>query len=247
MLRTKQVPPLLFTTYQREPFIAQYDKSPQHNPDFKQSTPTEVNFEWLYHREPLNGFEISQLEHSVLNTSVINADQVLVLDIHRGQNNEPSLQLLQTNGHFYPPYVQNLTNNSDSNCSSSNATKTQAIDDNEDTSDSDSSVCYSSDHDSNSSLASTIRLPDDAQQHLRITFREAPAGKIKSSVRRMSLRGFPQITDKSLEYLRGLKVELLDVEYTNVTEKGVKEFMVEHPECRVIHRSACICGPRMHF
>lgn len=83
-------------------------------------------------------------------------------------------------------------------------------------------------------------------QHLRITMRQED-NKIRSCMKRLSLRGFPRITDSSLEYLSKLKLELLDVQHTNVTAEGVRFFMLAHPECRVVHDSACVCGPNMHF
>lgn len=82
--------------------------------------------------------------------------------------------------------------------------------------------------------------------YLRICFR-APDLKARCRLNRLSLRGYPNITDAALNYLKDIHLELLDVSYTNVTAKGVRDFMLVHPNCRVIHESACICGPRMHF
>lgn len=64
---------------------------------------------------------------------------------------------------------------------------------------------------------------------------------------RISLRGYTDVTDASLKYLTDHDLELLDVSYTNVSAKGVKDFMLAHPKCRVLHESACTCRPRMHF
>lgn len=90
-------------------------------------------------------------------------------------------------------------------------------------------------------------LPQNAPDpYLRICFR-APDLKARCKLSRLSLRGYPRITDASLQYLKDIQLELLDVSYTNVTARGVRDFMVVHPDCRVVHESACICGPRMHF
>lgn len=85
-----------------------------------------------------------------------------------------------------------------------------------------------------------------ADPYLRICFRP-PDLKARCRLNRLSLRGYPRITDTSLQYLKDIQLELLDVSYTNVTARGVRDFMVVHPDCRVVHESACICGPRMHF
>lgn len=63
----------------------------------------------------------------------------------------------------------------------------------------------------------------------------------------LSLRGYPKVTDVTLGYLDDVPLKLLDVTYTNVTAEGVNAFMIAHPECRVVHESACICAPRIHF
>lgn len=91
--------------------------------------------------------------------------------------------------------------------------------------------------------AAPQNVPDP---YLRICFR-VPDLKARCKLNRLSLRGFPRITDASLHYLKDIHLDLLDVTYTNVTAQGVRDFMMIHPDCRVIHESACICGPRMHF
>lgn len=66
-------------------------------------------------------------------------------------------------------------------------------------------------------------------------------------LKRLCLRGYVDITDTALMLLREHDLKILDVSYTNVTAEGVKDFMLSHPSCRVVHESACTCGPRMHF
>ena len=67
-----------------------------------------------------------------------------------------------------------------------------------------------------------------------------------SPIRCLSLRGFPDITDKTLNYISKLQLDMLDVTLTGVTEQGVKKYMKNNPECRVINEQcACICRP--HF
>lgn len=69
----------------------------------------------------------------------------------------------------------------------------------------------------------------------------------KISMKKMSFRGSKLFNDPCLHHLRELKLELLDVCYTNVTAEGLKNFMMLNPQCRVIHERACVCKPRMHF
>lgn len=85
-----------------------------------------------------------------------------------------------------------------------------------------------------------------AEPYLRICFR-AQDPKVCCRLNKFSLRGYPKVTDASLQYLKDINLELLDVSYTNVTAKGVRDFMMVHPNCRVVHESACICGPSIHF
>lgn len=82
--------------------------------------------------------------------------------------------------------------------------------------------------------------------YLRLCYRPQNV-KIESRLNSLSLRGYPGVTDSCLEYLKEINLELLDVSYTNVTARGVRNYMMVHPNCRVIHESACTCGPRMHF
>lgn len=81
--------------------------------------------------------------------------------------------------------------------------------------------------------------------YLRIS--RAPFVKPSCRLNTLSLRGYPKVTDFALQYLKDVSLKLLDVSYTNVTAKGVIDFMTMHPNCRVIHESACTCGPRIHF
>ncbi|XP_018324801.1 uncharacterized protein LOC108736746 isoform X2 [Agrilus planipennis] len=66
-------------------------------------------------------------------------------------------------------------------------------------------------------------------------------------LRRLSLRGFPNITNRSLIHIDELELDLLDVTKTKVTAEAVKSYLLLHPSCRVVHESACTCGPKLHF
>ncbi|XP_022911326.2 uncharacterized protein [Onthophagus taurus] len=67
------------------------------------------------------------------------------------------------------------------------------------------------------------------------------------SLKKLSLRGCYGVTDKALHYLKHLNLSLLDVTGTRVTAEGVKNFVLENVDCRVIHETMCICRPNMHF
>lgn len=99
---------------------------------------------------------------------------------------------------------------------------------------------------SSGSESADERPAERGEPYLRICFRE-PEQKPRSQLGMLSLRGYPKVTDAALHYLRDVDLELLDVAYTNVSAMGVRNFMTLHPNCRVIHESACTCGPRMHF
>lgn len=55
-------------------------------------------------------------------------------------------------------------------------------------------------------------------------------------------RGYKMITDQALRKLSDLRLELLDVTGTSVTTKGIQEFLMVNPDCRVIHESICNCS-----
>lgn len=55
-------------------------------------------------------------------------------------------------------------------------------------------------------------------------------------------RGYKMITDQALRYLSDLRLELLDVTGTSVTAKGIHDFLMVNPDCRVIHESICNCS-----
>lgn len=55
-------------------------------------------------------------------------------------------------------------------------------------------------------------------------------------------RGYKMITDQALRSLSDLRLELLDVTGTSVTTKGIQEFLMVNPDCRVIHESICNCS-----
>ncbi|XP_071052630.1 uncharacterized protein [Onthophagus taurus] len=67
------------------------------------------------------------------------------------------------------------------------------------------------------------------------------------SLKKLSLRGCYGVTDKALDYVKHLNLSLLDVTGTNVTAEGVRNFMLNNFDCRVIHESMCTCRPKMHF
>ncbi|GJQ75392.1 hypothetical protein Trydic_g23567 [Trypoxylus dichotomus] len=72
-------------------------------------------------------------------------------------------------------------------------------------------------------------------------------GKTKTAIRKLSLRGYQKINDSSLEYLKTLKLDLLDVTRTSVSRGAVLRFIRQNPTCRVLHESACTCLPNMYF
>lgn len=68
-----------------------------------------------------------------------------------------------------------------------------------------------------------------------------------SNIKELSLRGYEDVTNDSLLYLKSLELELLDVTGTNVTLSGLRKFMLSNPLCRVLHKFACVCKPSLHF
>lgn len=84
--------------------------------------------------------------------------------------------------------------------------------------------------------------------HIRnavVNRRAAPVGLTR--MRYLSLRGYNKVTDVSLQSLKHLFLDLLDVTMTQVTASGVRAFLQSNPNCRVIHETACKCGPKLHF
>ncbi|XP_072381608.1 uncharacterized protein [Diabrotica undecimpunctata] len=67
--------------------------------------------------------------------------------------------------------------------------------------------------------------------------------KWKIPLRRLSLRGYKKISDNTLNYLKNLDIELIDLTYTSVSQKGIENFLVHNPNCRVIHPLYCVCKP----
>lgn len=63
----------------------------------------------------------------------------------------------------------------------------------------------------------------------------------KVAIRKLSLRGYPGVSDHSLHFLSDLKLDLLDVTGTKVTKNGLTHFLLTNPQCRVLHQSACTC------
>lgn len=55
-------------------------------------------------------------------------------------------------------------------------------------------------------------------------------------------RGYKLITNHALRSLMDLRLELLDVTGTSVSGRGVKDFLMVNPDCRVIHESTCTCN-----
>lgn len=70
-----------------------------------------------------------------------------------------------------------------------------------------------------------------------------PPVEKKSCLQRLSLRGYRKITDRGLEYLKHLNMDLLDLTYTTVTKDGIENFLVTNPNCRIIHPLYCVCKP----
>lgn len=69
--------------------------------------------------------------------------------------------------------------------------------------------------------------------------------KEKIKLRRLSLRGYREITDEGLTSIRNLSLDLLDVTYTGVTKEGIEKFLTLNPNCRVLHPNYCVCKPRI--
>lgn len=74
-----------------------------------------------------------------------------------------------------------------------------------------------------------------------------PANEHKVSLRCLSLRGYKRITDTTLQYIKHLNLELLDLTYTSVTKEGIESFLVENTNCRIIHQNYCRCKPKNPF
>ncbi|CAG9861193.1 unnamed protein product [Phyllotreta striolata] len=68
--------------------------------------------------------------------------------------------------------------------------------------------------------------------------------KCKIPLKRLSLRGYKKVTDFTLNYIKNLDIELIDLTYTSVTKRGIENFLVHNPNCRVIHPFYCICKPK---
>lgn len=90
-------------------------------------------------------------------------------------------------------------------------------------------------------------LRDDNNGNPRIVIAQRRHRKHEIQLKKLSLRGFSRITDETLRNLNDLELELLDVTHTGVTNRGVRNYILSHPHTRVIHESACVCGPRMEF
>ncbi|XP_057653482.1 uncharacterized protein LOC130892240 [Diorhabda carinulata] len=69
--------------------------------------------------------------------------------------------------------------------------------------------------------------------------------KWKIPLRRLSLRGYKNISDSTLSHLKNLDIELIDLTYTSVTKVGIDNFLVHNPNCRVIHPLYCVCKPKI--
>ncbi|KAJ8951131.1 hypothetical protein NQ318_021575 [Aromia moschata] len=67
--------------------------------------------------------------------------------------------------------------------------------------------------------------------------------KKKLALRRLSLRGFRRITNRALDYIKHLNLELLDLTYTSVTEDAIEAFLISNPNCRIVHPAYCVCTP----
>lgn len=79
-------------------------------------------------------------------------------------------------------------------------------------------------------------LPNEGRQIAQRDLKQVP-------LRQLSLRGFSKVTDHSLKYLEKLNLDLLDLTYTGVTREGIEHFLIENPNCRIIHPNYCICKP----
>lgn len=85
------------------------------------------------------------------------------------------------------------------------------------------------------------------RRHVRIMQPDIERDIIEVPLKRLSLRGYKGITDATLHYLHGLTLTLLDLTYTNVTVKGIRNYLAYHPNCRIIHERFCKCRPKLHF
>lgn len=87
--------------------------------------------------------------------------------------------------------------------------------------------------------------PRDRRNENNIVLQALPRD-IPTNIKELSLRGY-LVTDKTLVALKEMDLDLLDVTNTKVTITGVQQFMMSNPQCRLIHESACVCRPRLHF
>ncbi|KAF7271814.1 uncharacterized protein LOC143193807 [Rhynchophorus ferrugineus] len=67
----------------------------------------------------------------------------------------------------------------------------------------------------------------------------------KVNLRRLSLRGYRQISDVALDFLKTINLDLLDVTYTGVTKEAILDFLSSNPNCRVVHEDFCVCKPHI--
>lgn len=81
--------------------------------------------------------------------------------------------------------------------------------------------------------------------NVRTHCNHAKLPKKETPLRRLSLRGFHRVTDVGLSYLQDLDLELLDLTYTGVTQAGIEKFLIDNPNCRIIHQKYCVCKPRI--
>lgn len=89
-------------------------------------------------------------------------------------------------------------------------------------------------------------FPNEVPLDVRLRCR-FPRNQHKVSLRCLSLRGYKRITDTTLYYIKHLNLELLDLTYTSVTKGGIENFLIENPNCRIIHQNYCRCKPKNPF
>ncbi|KAK4877953.1 hypothetical protein RN001_010459 [Aquatica leii] len=92
------------------------------------------------------------------------------------------------------------------------------------------------------SISNTLRL-----ENINVISHVDVPKECTTVLKELSLRGYTHVTDLTLMVLKDLDLELLDVTGTNITTEGAQQFMTYNPQCWLIHESACICRPSLHF
>lgn len=234
----------------------------------KEATPENYAHWWLFVRKPLNDYEISIYENIPPNAHKCNISYLLayktlicVLTILGFEIYGDSFRMCQenktksTNDDAGPSGLNNQTNKNDDDTenSTSSLNCTVVVD----------SYCIRRRLLGNSRginhypcriLAPPLPIDEEhvhvqpALLYLNRAFVNAESpDKFPVSIKKLSFRGYKTVDDDCLNSVCHLKLDLLDVTGTNVTNVGLYFFMITNPQCRVLHERACTCEPRMHF